>query len=65
MNKMSPQDRIEEAHGLWELAIVRVSCMVEVGADKSWITEALKEERRAYLQWKAVSSVSIAESETL
>ncbi len=60
---MEPQARIEEAHGLWELAIVRLGAFAEVGASKKVIADAVAEERRAYSQWKAVSCGAINESE--
>ena len=58
--------RINEAHGLWELAVVRVSAFVEIALlfrkdglaptkfyNLVWV--AAREEREAYDNWKRVS----------
>lgn len=52
---MTNQDRIEESHGLWEIAIVRLAAFVEVGAGAVKIQEALAEERSTFKHWRAVS----------
>lgn len=60
---MDAQARIEEAHGLWELAIVRLAAFVEVGAPKEKVDEALAQERRAFKVWQAVSDHAVSEGE--
>lgn len=60
---MTPQERIEEAHGLWELAIARVSAMTEImcrlphhDAIKDLLKDALAVERRTFEHWRSVST---------
>ena len=60
---MNPQSRIEEAHGLWELAAIRALAMAETKASYLLIEIAIKEERAAYHHWREVSAKCLAESE--
>lgn len=60
---MEPQDRIEESHGMWELAIVRLATMIEVGASTDKVEEAVRIERHAFAHWSNTSQKSIEESE--
>lgn len=52
---MNGRERIEEAHGLWELAIVRLAVLAEARASSKLIAEAVKKERKAFEHWQAVS----------
>jgi ABC-type microcin C transport system permease subunit YejB len=61
---MSPQERIEEAHGLWELAVQRVSAIAEAtalielqpgGPVSQLLAQAVAAERDALEHWRAVS----------
>lgn len=68
---MKPQERIEEAHGLWELAIVRLAAIAAViSAHKGTsaitaklLSEAVESEQLALAQWRSVSGTAIADSE--
>ncbi len=51
---MTQEQRIEEAHGLWELSIVRVAAFAEVGMYKA-MEAAIIEERKAFAHWQEVS----------
>lgn len=53
---MNDRDKIEEAHGLWELAIVRLAAFVECGAAKEVIREAIKDERASFYKWSDASN---------
>jgi len=52
---MQPAQRIQEAHGLWELQVARLAAFAEAGAERPRITEASKEERDAFHNWQTVS----------
>jgi hypothetical protein len=58
---MDSQAKIEESHGLWELAIVRLAAFVEAKAPQSMIDRALAEERAAFKVWQAVSDIACSE----
>lgn len=74
---MTPEQRIEEAHGLWELAVQRVCAMVEaIGQVEhaalttrefepsdlvTKLIEASKAERKAYENWETVSYTELAD----
>lgn len=60
---MNPQTRIEESHGLWEMAVVRLAALVEAGAKRPVVQKALAEERIAFWHWREVSVRAILESE--
>ena len=53
---MNPRERIEEAHGLWELAVARVAAFVEAGATSTQLNIAVAEERAAFKRWEFVSA---------
>lgn len=53
---IDPQTAIEEAHGLWELAVVRLVAFVESGAGEGYINQALREERAAFKVWSDISN---------
>lgn len=57
---MNAKERIEEAHGLWELAVVRLAALAEAGAPKPSLLKAVKEEREAFAAWAAVSAAACA-----
>lgn len=52
---MNPEQRIQESHGLWELAIARLAAFVESGAEKALLRQASKDEREAFTNWQRVS----------
>jgi hypothetical protein len=52
---MTPERRIDEAHGLWELAIARVAALVESGASGALLSQASRDERDAFRNWQRVS----------
>lgn len=52
---MTPQEMIEEAHGLWELAAMRYMAMCEAKAEQLLIIRAQIEEREAFYNWLDVS----------
>jgi len=56
---MDSRDKIEEAHGLWEMAIVRLAAMAELNAPAVLITRAVEEERAAFRNWREVSVVAV------
>lgn len=60
---MSPTERIEEAHGLWEIDVTRLAALVEAGASRDKLNAAHKEERASYAWWKAVSREAVASSQ--
>lgn len=60
---MGPAERIEEAHGLWELDAARLAALVEAGASRDRLNAAHKEERASFAWWKAVSREAIASSQ--
>lgn len=53
---MNARERIEEAHGLWELAIVRLAAFAETSARLEVLQAAISAERDAFNHWKLVSS---------
>lgn len=59
---MTPEQRIEEAHGLWELAAQRVCALAELPITEDValkIKEASIDERQALVQWQAVSKEAL------
>ncbi len=56
---MSPEQRIEEAHGLWELCVARVAAMAEllsyIEMQSPLLSQAVKDERVAFSHWQNVS----------
>lgn len=56
---MSPKERIEEAHGLWELTMVRLAAAVEFGVQHPLLGGLVDEERRAFAHWQAVSAEAV------
>lgn len=65
---MSPEERIEEAHGLWELAVTRVAAIAEVLSATprdmvvvpvDLLASAVKLEREAFACWQDVSREAI------
>lgn len=58
---MDDRDKIEEAHGLWELAIVRLATIVEAGLKckvalpDEMVAAAVADERAAFKRWQEVS----------
>lgn len=56
---MTPHERIEEAHGLWELAVQRVAALAEIAVELGRVPvtmhEAVVEERAAFRRWQDVS----------
>jgi hypothetical protein len=52
---MTPEQRIQEAHGLWELAIARLAAFAECGAKPARIAHASQAERDAFANWQRVS----------
>lgn len=52
---MTDQARIEEAHGLWELAVARVAALAEAGAARPLMARAVAEERAYFNAWAAIS----------
>jgi len=55
MEPMDPGRRVEEAHGLWELAIARLAAFVECGAKPTQLAKASADERGAFENWQRVS----------
>jgi hypothetical protein len=53
---MTDQDKIEESHGLWEMAIVRLAAMAELNAPRNLIDIAVAEERAAFKVWQEASN---------
>lgn len=52
------EQRILEAHGLWELAVVRVAAIAEpalTAGNRKLLAAASKDEREAFLNWQRVS----------
>lgn len=56
---LSDRDRIEESHGMWELAIVRLAALVEAGANKKIISEAVEIERSTFKTWKKATDDAV------
>jgi len=59
---VTPEQRIEEAHGLWELAVARVAAIAEVAVALGFppalipsLADATLRERETFLNWRAVS----------
>lgn len=66
---MTPQERIEEAHGLWEISVTRALAMVTErirtlarDAILPQIQIALAEERAAFVQWVAISKDALGDA---
>ncbi len=55
MDSLFGKDRIEEAHGLWELQVARLAALVEGGVRGSLLKAASKDEREAFTNWQRVS----------
>ncbi len=55
---MNDREKVEEAHGLWKVALVRLAAFVEAGAPEKKIAEALAEERCAFVRWQTVSNLA-------
>lgn len=53
--KLTPKDKIEEAHGIWELEIQRLFAFVECQAPVTFTMQALAATKLAYEHWKQVS----------
>lgn len=62
---MDDRERLEEAHGIWELAVVRLATMAEVGTvgdgyvDSNLFKRAVAEERAAFNVWRRVSEEAV------
>lgn len=52
---MDPQARINEAHGLWELCVVRLVALIEGGVTGQAVIAAIQDERDTFANWKRVS----------
>ena len=52
---IATEQRILEAHGLWELAVVRVAAFAECGAKPLLLKQAVSAERDAFVNWQRVS----------
>lgn len=52
---IQPGQRIQEAHGLWEMQIARLCGLVEGKADRKLLDSASKDEREAFRNWQRVS----------
>lgn len=52
---MDPQARINEAHGLWELCVVRLVALIEGGVNGQALIAAIQDERDTFANWKRVS----------
>lgn len=57
---MDAREKIEEAHGLWELAIVRLAAFAEARVYAE-MAEAVAEERKAFKNWKRVSELATSQ----
>ncbi len=55
MSDMSDRDRIEEAHGLWELEVARLCAFVEIGAGVAQLADASDRANAAFDHWQKVS----------
>lgn len=53
--KLTPKERIEEAHGIWELEIQRLFAFVECQSPVTYLMQALSHTKLAYDNWKKVS----------
>lgn len=47
--------RIQEAHGLWELQVARLAAFAEIGAPRKLMVSASRDERAAFANWQSVS----------
>lgn len=61
---LSVSEVIEEAHGLWELAVVRVSALAEVAANDAgdarlteMLLRACRDERAAFSTWRRTAEL--------
>ncbi len=52
---MTDQEKLEEAHGLWELAVARLAAFVEAGVEGQKLLQATAEERRTFAHWQRIS----------
>lgn len=58
---IDPRRRIDEAHGLWELAVTRVAALLEAHVSMEtgihgWLlVQASTDERTAFTNWQRVS----------
>ena len=55
MEQIQAGQRIQEAHGLWEMQIARLCGLVEGKADRRRLDAASKDEREAFANWQRVS----------
>jgi hypothetical protein len=56
---LSERERIEEAHGIWELAVVRLAALVgSQSRNGRLIADAHEAEREAYRQWVKASNAA-------
>lgn len=54
---MDDREKIEEAHGLWEIAVARVSTLAQAGATVGEMWDlACRDERATFAHWQAVSN---------
>lgn len=57
---MTPQERIEEVHGLWELAVARVCALAHALVERDPVAQSLvdavNDERAAFRAWTDVSA---------
>jgi hypothetical protein len=58
---MNAKERIEEAHGLWELEAVRLMAFVEAGASKEYLRAGAIAARRAFDHWQQISNAATDE----
>jgi hypothetical protein len=65
---LDPDERIEEAHGLWELAAARVCALSEAivatdgkAAVHELLIAAVELERSAFEHWREISAAAVAE----
>lgn len=65
---LSPRERIEEAHGIWELEVVRVAALAEAAARltdarrlRPLLVAARAAERAAFHYWQVISAGALKE----
>lgn len=61
---MTPREKLEEAHGLWELEIARLAALAEAGAKPAALAAASKRERDAFEFWSKTAREAIQSKET-
>ena len=62
---MDDQTKIEEAHGLCELAVVRLVAFVEANAMPDKVAQALQDEREAFKIWANASNRATSKQENV